>query len=155
MPRHPSNLQFNQKGKTIFAAKHNLINISKIHALKHSLTEASPSIMQLRTLQSLAVLALAAPASSNYCYGKGETLFLSWQIDVVNDVYYNLQCGDGCLANLRGRCGVITSWNCVLNSDGSAHYDFLTSTFCTAFDVTSAMLACTKNEQNIPCSIGG
>lgn len=101
----------------------------------------------------LTALSSLATVNANYCWGTYQGPDYQWKVDVAGDAGYNVNCGDGCLANLRGRCGVISGWNCVRNPDGGAHYDFYTDIGCTAYDVTSAMLACTKNEQNIPCGV--
>lgn len=102
----------------------------------------------------MAAAAFPTFVDANYCYGQNGGVFIDWKIDVAKDSTYNGNCGAGCLDNLRGRCGAISDWGCNRNPDGGAHYEFLTTAGCTAYGVTQAMLACTRQEQNIPCSIG-
>lgn len=137
--------------------------------------------MQSRTVLQLAVVAvsalvtvltlLAAPVAAapvrppidiaawnvatkpNTCAGEvWQGLWMTdWHVNVVNDTIYNpSECGNGCLDNLRGRCGWITQWICERNAK-SAYYHFHSTRWCTAYDITQAILACTKGEQNIGC----
>jgi hypothetical protein len=99
------------------------------------------------------LLPLIAATTTNHCNATAYGVGNSWTVTVVKDTQYNKQCGGGCLDNLRGRCGAITMWGCSRNSDGGARYEFDTTDFCSDYDVTQAMLACTKKEQNIPCSM--
>ncbi|KAJ5156265.1 hypothetical protein N7492_009068 [Penicillium capsulatum] len=70
------------------------------------------------------------------------------------------KCGNHYLNNLRGRCGVITTWKCWhVNKDGKkidshdepknvegAVMTFYTSVFCSSDDVRAAMGASAKND---------
>lgn len=109
--------------------------------------------MHFSPLLVLGAISGLATVNANYCYGEYKSTDYWWRVDVAGDDKYNTVCGNGCLDNLRGRCGVITSWGCNRNPDGGAHYEFFTDIGCTSYDVTQAILACTNNEQNIPCSV--
>lgn len=100
-----------------------------------------------------AVAARTVAAKPNSCAGEvwGGLFMTDWQLNVANDTIYNpSECGNGCLDNFRGRCGWITHWICERNAQ-SAYYHFSSSRFCTAYDITQAVLACTRGEQNIGC----
>ncbi|EOD43882.1 hypothetical protein GTA08_BOTSDO09652 [Neofusicoccum parvum] len=86
---------------------------------------------------------------SNTCITDGGAV-RGWRINVDNDAAYNKQCGGGCLDNIRGRCGVVTSWACGRDDAGTATYHFYTTSGCTPYDMTQALHACTK--MTIDCS---
>ena len=67
-------------------------------------------------------------------------------------------CGEGVLDNLRGRCGIITSWGCqYVGADGSntALATFWTETGCLDVDVTDVVLAASSGQVNVPCVVFG
>lgn len=104
--------------------------------------------------------AMAGPMSSpnhlvrreNKCKSLLSASDIKWSIYLDNDPYYNKQCGGGCLDNIRGRCGVVTSWECSRDGNNRGHMTFFTSIGCTDYDMTQALHACTKGEQTIDCS---
>ncbi|KKY14746.1 hypothetical protein UCDDS831_g08023 [Diplodia seriata] len=80
---------------------------------------------------------------------------IRWSIYLDNDAYYNKKCGNGCLDNIRGRCGVVTSWECSRDANNRAHMNFYTTIGCSNYDMTQALHACTKKEQTIDCTDSG
>ncbi|KAL0254262.1 hypothetical protein SLS55_009736 [Diplodia seriata] len=76
----------------------------------------------------------------------------NWDIYLDNDVYYNKHCGNGCLDNIRGKCGDVLNWGCARNDAGQAHMTFSIANGCTSDHMTQALKKCTKGEQTIECS---
>ena len=92
---------------------------------------------------------------TNLCYFNDNLPATQWGLLVTGDrPNESGDCGAGILDNLRGRCGVITSWGCqYVGADGSntALATFWTETGCTDVDVTDVVLAATYSGVNVPC----
>lgn len=85
----------------------------------------------------------------------GTPPFLNYGVLIPNDGKFETKgCGRGFLDNLRGRCGVITSWQCnyVGAAATTAALAFLTTEGCTEYDVTQAILAASYQKLNIACN---
>ena len=92
---------------------------------------------------------------TNLCYYNADLPATEWALLVEGDRQNESGgCGEGILDNLRGRCGVITTWGCqYVGADGSntALATFWTTNGCSDVDVTDVVLAASYGKVNVPC----
>ncbi|KAJ5222363.1 uncharacterized protein N7469_008603 [Penicillium citrinum] len=132
--------------------------------LSNLLTGAALSAIAIASPTNMGLLARDDPKPPDYsvCALNEVPATNNWAIYAPLDaVGLDGKCGNHYLNNLRGRCGVITTWECWhVNSDGD-HIDshdepenvegavmtFYTSVFCSSDDVMAAMGASAQNDE--------
>lgn len=119
-------------------------------------TSALTLITGVMSMPVTSSLTTRATSKIGACYGENRVLFTRYNIWIQNEKEYNLVCGDGCLANFRGRCGPgsVTDWGCDMGADGTGYYHFNVPLTCQSTDITAALNACLKQKwENYACTV--
>ena len=129
--------------------------------------ETSPYPMQPRQANSTSGSGVTVQFSGDStCQGTSALISNGWGVYFADNTLggndHPRGLGGGLLDNLRGRCGAITGWNPNLDSAGTGlGTTFSTSDFCTAFDISQAIVAAaggesiTGDQANVPCNFNG
>lgn len=118
-------------------------------------------LLSLSAISSISCVSLSGLAKRDdgvSCVGQDTDgdLAINWNVVVNHDSKYDTGgCGAGFLDNFRGRCGTISNWGCNIGDNDSANMNFDTSLFCTAYDITQAILAATGGAVNLACNYPG
>ena len=124
-------------------------------SLPSVLAAPSPPFKAASTLARREVPLTDPTYDTNLCYFNDNLPATQWALIVTGDrPRESGGCGEGILDNLRGRCGVITTWGCqYVGADGSntALATFWTTNGCSDVDVTDVVLAASSGSVNVPC----
>ena len=119
----------------------------------------SPQFGAASTLTRRDVPLTDASWDTNMCLYNGNLPATQWALLVTGDRQNESGgCGEGFLDNLRGACGVITTWGCQYVGAGGSNTalaTFWTTNFCSDTDVTGAVLAASYQKVNVPCTAYG
>ena len=124
-------------------------------SLPSVLAAPSPPFGAASTLARRDVPLTDASWDTNLCYYNDKLPATEWALLVEGDRQNESGgCGEGILDNLRGRCGVITTWGCQYVGAGGSNTalaTFWTTNACSDVDVTDVVLAASYGKVNVPC----
>ncbi|MCJ1337946.1 hypothetical protein MMC09_003230 [Bachmanniomyces sp. S44760] len=80
-------------------------------------------------------------------------IWRDWTVNIPHDAKYDQDCGRGFLDNLRGDCGVISSWKCDFDPQDqtTAVLNFATDAGCDSSKVQKAIGQASGNDLTISC----